>query len=335
MPKQVLIGNTNTSNFFGGTPFNWSGGDGTLAASGTFSSGSLKLQVSIDNGTTWLDAKDADGAALSLSADGALSFSVAPCVMRAFLSGATEAAGTAQTETLTLVGPSAVAATLVVLFLANPALGDTITVSNGTSRTYTFAATSGTNNIVLGADLSATLTAIAAKLVADGYPTVASLGTTLTFTAATAGTAGNANTVQLVGATPFFSGTGNYNYSGGKAAGVLTASGEVLVGFQSALAGTFTLSVPVLQGDTLATWTQKLSNEINNDNRISRFYFATNNGSVITLFKRSPFTANDATLQFTALNGTPSPAIGGPYTSANGTSGVATTPSITVLIEER
>jgi hypothetical protein len=329
MPKKTLTTNTNTD------AINWYGGDGTLAASGTFSSGSLKLQVSIDNGTTWFDANDADGNALAITADGALSFSVAPCKLRALMSGATAAAGTAQTETLTLVGPTAVAALVNVSFLANPALGDTITVRNGTSRTYTFAATSGTNNIVLGANLSATLTAIAAKLVADGYPTVASLGTTLTFTAATAGTAGNANTVQLVGASPFFSGTGDYNYSGGKDAGVLSASGNITLSITSALAGTFTLSVPVLQGDTLAIWTQRVANSLQNDNRISQFYNVTNNGSVVTLTKLSPFTANDSTLLVTAANGTPSPSLPATYSSANGTSGVATTPSITVLIEER
>lgn len=329
MPKQTLTTNTNTD------AINWYGGDGTLAASGTFSSGSLKLQASIDNGTTFFDAKDADGNALTLTADGGLSFSVAPCKLRAILSGATAAAGTAQTETLTLVGPSAVRATVDVLFLSNPALGDTITVSSGTSRTYTFAATSGTNNIVLGADLSATLTAIAAKLLADGYPAVTRLGDTLTFSATVTGTAGNAHSVQLVGASPFFSGTGNYNFSGGKAAGVLTASGNITLSIVSALAGTFTLSVPVLQGDTLATWTQSLANALQNDNRINRFYNVTNNGSVITLTKLSPFTANDATLSVTAANGTPSPGLPATYSSANETSGVATTPSITVLIEER
>jgi len=335
MPKQTLTTNTNTD------AINWYGGDGTLAASGTFSSGSLKLQASIDNGTTFFDAKDADGNALTLTADGGLSFSVAPCKLRALLSGATAAAGTAQAENLSLSGPSAVAATVAVLFLANPALGNTITVSSGTSRTYTFTATSGTNNIVLGANLSATLTAIAAKLVADGYPTVASLGTTLTFTAATAGTAGNANTVQLVGASPFFSGTGNYNYSGGKAAGVLTASGNITLSIVSALAGTFTLSVPVLQGDTLPTWIRKIAESLHNDNRISRFYdiyfVVSESGNIgnVNLIKRSPFTANDATLSVTAANGTPSPALPATYSSANETSGVATTPSITVLIEER
>ena len=329
MPKQTLTTNTNTD------AINWYGGDGTMAVSGQFSSGSVKLQVSIDNGSTWFDAKDDGGNTLLVSGSGGVSFSVAPCKLRASMSGASESAGTAQTEILTLVGPSAVAATVAVLFLANPALGDTITVSNGTSRTYTFAATSGTNNIVLGANLSATLTAIAAKLVADGYPTVASLGTTLTFTAATAGTAGNANTVQLVGASPFFSGTGNYNYSGGKDVGVLTASGNITLSIVSALAGTFNLSVPVLQGDTRATWVQKIANALGNDNRIGKFYAVTNNGSAITLTFIELDTSNDSTLVITAANGTPSPGLPATYTSANGTPGVTTLPIVTVLIEER
>jgi len=329
MPKQILNANGAAD------VINWYGGDGTMAVSGQFNSGSVKLQVSIDNGDSWFDAKDSGGNSLLLSENGAISFSVSPCKLRAVMAGASEAGGTQQTETLTLVGPSAVAATVAVLFLANPALGDTIMISNGTSRTYTFTSTSGTNNIVRGANLSATLTAIAAKLVADGYPTVASLGTTLTFTAATVGTVGNGYNVQLVGASPFFSVTGNYNYSGGKDAGVLTESGNITLEFDSSFFGSFVLSVPVLKGDIRATWVQKIANALQNENRIGKNYQVTNNGSIITMTFIGLDTSNDSTLRVRALNGSPSPGLPATYTSANGTFGVTTLPIVTVVIEER
>ena len=66
---------------------NWQGKAGTLFASGDFSGGNVKLQLSID-GTTWFNAKDESGTDLALTVNGAFSFSVGNCKVRAALAGA-------------------------------------------------------------------------------------------------------------------------------------------------------------------------------------------------------------------------------------------------------
>ena len=83
--KQTISANTNTD------PFNWFGGDGTVFATGAFDGGSIKLQASPD-GTNWFDCQDADGNTVTLSSNGAFSFSIAPCMIRVNLAGAGGAA---------------------------------------------------------------------------------------------------------------------------------------------------------------------------------------------------------------------------------------------------
>lgn len=330
MFKQTLTTNSGTDSL------NWLGGDGTVFASGAFSSGSIKLQFSPDGGTTWVDAKDADNNALSLAADGAFSFSIGNCKLRALGSGATVAAGAAQVETITaFAGPAAVAATATVLFLANPSLGDRITVFGATSKPYIFASTTGTNNIVVGADLAATLANVVTKIAGDGFPVVASLGTTLTFTSAIAGASGNSHVVQTSGSL-FYSGTGNYPYTGGRNSGVLATSGNINVAVTSALAGSFTISVPVLAGETRPEWLQDIANHLGNDPRIAPFYnVSAATGVTLSLTAKSPFKADDATLSIVASNGTPSPGLPATYSSTTTTAGVATTPAILVSIQAR
>jgi hypothetical protein len=330
MFKQTLTTNTNTD------ALNWFGGDGTVFASGAFSGGSIKLQFSNDGGTTWIDAKDADDNALTLTANGAFSFSIGNCKLRTLGTGATVAAGTAQVETITAFsGPSAVAASTTVLFRSNPSLGSRITVFGATSKHYIFASTTGTNNIVVGASLAATLVNAVTKIAGDGFPVAASLGTTLTFTAAIGGASGNSYVIQTSGSL-YYSGSGNYPYTGGRAAGVLAASGNINVAVTSSLAGTFTISVPVLAGDTRPEWIQKIVNQLGNDPRIVPFYNVSGaTGITLSLTAKSPFKADDATLSIVASNGTPSPGLPATYTSSNITAGVATTPAILVSIQER
>lgn len=62
----------------------WPGGTGTFAAWGTFGGGTCTLQLSPDDGTTWIDVPGA-----SLAANGAVNFSLGPCRLRASLAGAT------------------------------------------------------------------------------------------------------------------------------------------------------------------------------------------------------------------------------------------------------
>ena len=78
---QTLSANGSTT----GIP--WSG-NGTMFATGTFGSGSLKIQFSPDGGTTWLDGKDASGSVMFITAPDLLTFSVGNCYVRANLTGA-------------------------------------------------------------------------------------------------------------------------------------------------------------------------------------------------------------------------------------------------------
>ena len=60
-----------------------------VAAFGTFGSGTLTIQASYDNGTTWFALKDSAGAAGSFTADGALNVEVGEANLRFTLAGAT------------------------------------------------------------------------------------------------------------------------------------------------------------------------------------------------------------------------------------------------------
>jgi hypothetical protein len=75
---KVLDAATATAN---SSSVNWMGGVGTIAASGTWDSATVKLQVSPDDGTTWLDV----GTASTLSDDGCANFEFPPCDLRLVL----------------------------------------------------------------------------------------------------------------------------------------------------------------------------------------------------------------------------------------------------------
>jgi len=57
---------------------NWMGGEGTMCASGTWDSATVKLQMSPDDGTTWIDV----GTTSTLSDDGMANFKFPPCDLR-------------------------------------------------------------------------------------------------------------------------------------------------------------------------------------------------------------------------------------------------------------
>ena len=61
------------------------GGTGNVEVDGTFGSGTLTLQYSVDGGTTWLTVS----AAPTFTANGTANFSLPPCDIRTDLSGST------------------------------------------------------------------------------------------------------------------------------------------------------------------------------------------------------------------------------------------------------
>ena len=318
------------------TVIDWHGGDGTLAAQGTFSSGAVKLQASFDGGSSFFDAKDADGANLALTTDGAFSFTIGSCKLRANTSGATAAAGTAQVETITCAGPAAAAASSTLTVFGVPVAGDSIffTSPAGVRSTFTFVTgVAGANQISLNTLTTPALvaSAIAAQTV-SGLAESAS-GSVVTITASTAGTGGNDWAVETVGAYAQRIAV----LAGGRNAGTLTASGDVDITITSALipSSPFTISVAVYAGETLNTWAEKIRQRLNDLSRIAPHYVVGGTGATITLTKRAPFLANDTTLNVALANGSTSPGITAAASSANTTAGVATTPNIRLAIQRR
>ncbi len=67
----------------------WRGGKGTFGAQGTFGGGTVKLQMSMDSGTTWIEA-DQSGTEATFTSNGFYNFEFAEGVLlRANLAGAT------------------------------------------------------------------------------------------------------------------------------------------------------------------------------------------------------------------------------------------------------
>lgn len=62
----------------------WGGGLGTLVAEGTFGTGTVALQVSIDEGTTWITYTGS-----GMTSSEVEQFQIGPCMLRANLAGAT------------------------------------------------------------------------------------------------------------------------------------------------------------------------------------------------------------------------------------------------------
>ena len=67
------------------TALNWPGGVGQMVVEGTWGGGTVKLQVSPDDGTTWV----AVGGDSTITADGVVNFDLNSCDIRLNLSGAT------------------------------------------------------------------------------------------------------------------------------------------------------------------------------------------------------------------------------------------------------
>ena len=66
---------------------NWPGGVGQMVVEGTFGSGTVKLQMSPDDGTTWV----AIGGDATVTADAVVNFDLNSCDIRLNLSGSTGA----------------------------------------------------------------------------------------------------------------------------------------------------------------------------------------------------------------------------------------------------
>ena len=65
----------------------WPGGVGQMVGAGTWGGGTLKLQMSPDAGTTWVDI----GGSASITADGVCNFELNSCDVRLVLTGSTGA----------------------------------------------------------------------------------------------------------------------------------------------------------------------------------------------------------------------------------------------------
>lgn len=77
------IFNAATSNA-SSTAVNWEGGIGQFMVSGTFDSCTVKMQMSPDDGTTWIDV----GSDTEFTSAGVANFELGPCDIRGDLSSA-------------------------------------------------------------------------------------------------------------------------------------------------------------------------------------------------------------------------------------------------------
>ncbi|MDA9453072.1 hypothetical protein XI00_02000 [Bradyrhizobium sp. CCBAU 21359] len=67
----------------------WSGGVGTVVAWGTFGGGTVSLQMSVDNGATWMNVDRGTDSFVSFTAPGNGGFQLGLCLLRFNLTGAT------------------------------------------------------------------------------------------------------------------------------------------------------------------------------------------------------------------------------------------------------
>jgi hypothetical protein len=82
--EQVFDGVSSNGN---SSALDWPGGIGQMIVSGTFGSGTVKLQVSPDDGTTWVDV----GGDAEVTAAAVVNFSLNSCDIRLNLSGSSGA----------------------------------------------------------------------------------------------------------------------------------------------------------------------------------------------------------------------------------------------------
>jgi len=78
---KVFTAQTATGN---STAYNWPGGIGQFIAEGTWGGATCKMQMSPDDGTTWIDV----GSDVTLTADGIGNFELGACDIRASLTTA-------------------------------------------------------------------------------------------------------------------------------------------------------------------------------------------------------------------------------------------------------
>ncbi|MGL9618312.1 hypothetical protein QRQ56_09945 [Bradyrhizobium sp. U531] len=84
--KQVQVNLTAN----GATPaVPWSGGVGTVATWGTFGGGTVALQMSVDNGATWMNVDRSGESYVTFTAAGNGGFQLGLCLLRFNLTGAT------------------------------------------------------------------------------------------------------------------------------------------------------------------------------------------------------------------------------------------------------
>lgn len=70
-------------------PVSWYGGPGSVAAWGTFGGGTVALQMSPDNGTTWINVDRSGDSFVTFTAPGNGGFQLGLCLLRFNLAGAT------------------------------------------------------------------------------------------------------------------------------------------------------------------------------------------------------------------------------------------------------
>lgn len=67
----------------------WKGGRGVFTAWGTFGSGTIKLQQSPDDGTTWIDVDRSGDTYVTFTSNGEGGFELSACLLRVSLTGST------------------------------------------------------------------------------------------------------------------------------------------------------------------------------------------------------------------------------------------------------
>lgn len=72
-----------------GSPIVWGGGEGQFTAFGSFGGGTVTLEWSPNNGTTWLPVDRSGDTYVTFTANGSGRFTLQPCLIRANLAGAT------------------------------------------------------------------------------------------------------------------------------------------------------------------------------------------------------------------------------------------------------
>ncbi|RZN09655.1 hypothetical protein CWO91_16640 [Bradyrhizobium genosp. SA-3] len=87
--KWTITGNGSTSGVV------WPGGRGVFTAFGTFGSGTIKLQVSYDDGTTWMDVDRSGDTYCTFTSNGSGGFELPKCQVRANTAGSTTPSVTA------------------------------------------------------------------------------------------------------------------------------------------------------------------------------------------------------------------------------------------------